>query len=208
MPPIKIEDILPHLWISGRSSRAEWWRVHIFCGVLAVMFEHAMMSQLAPRNGIMQPVSMLWPLATLALAWVSIAGVVRRFHDRGKSGWWALLYLLPGIGWLWILIECGFLPGKPGVTRAVNPAPVPATPAPVRASRVGAPRTAARLQAAPRVATVQRRGQQPWDRERALKFANVALRLAIAAVAAYMLYKFALDPDAQIFTDLTSTFSK
>ena len=201
MPPLKLEDILPHLWISGRSSRAEWWRVHILCGVLAVMLEHAMMSQLAPRNGIMQPISLLWPLASLALAWISVAGVVRRFRDRGKSSWWALLYFIPVIGWLWILIECGFLPGKPGVIPRVNPAPVPATPAPKS-------RTAARLQAAPRVATVQRRGQQPWDRQRALKFANVALRLAIAAVAAYMLYKFALDPDARIFTDLTSTFSK
>jgi hypothetical protein len=126
--------------------------------------------------------------------------VVRRFRDRGKSSWWALLYFIPVIGWLWILIECGFLPGKLGVIPTVNPAPVPATPTPKS-------RTAARLGAAPHVATVQRRGQQPWDRERALKFANVALRLAIAAVAAYMLYKFALDPDARIFTDLTSTFS-
>jgi uncharacterized membrane protein YhaH (DUF805 family) len=209
MPPLKLEDILPHLWISGRSTRAEWWRVHIFCGVLAVMFEHAMMSQLAPRNGIMQPISLLWPLASLALAWISVAGVVRRFRDRGRSSWWALLYFIPVIGWLWIVIECGFLPGKPGVTHTVNPAPaVNPAPVPVRPSRVAAPRTAARLQAAPRAATVQRRGQQPWDRQRALKFANVALRVAIAAVAAYMLYKFALDPDARIFTDLTSTFSK
>ncbi len=201
MPPLKLEDILPHLWISGRSSRAEWWRVHIFCGVLAVMFEHAMVTQLAPRNGIMQPVSMLWPLASLALAWISVAGVVRRFRDRGKSSWWALLYFIPVIGWLWILIECGFLPGKPGVMHAFNPAPVPATPAP-------ASRNAARLQAAPRVGTVQRTERMSWDRKRALQFANGALRLAIAAVAAFMLYKFMLDPDAQVFPDLTGTFSK
>ncbi|HKP24672.1 MAG TPA: DUF805 domain-containing protein, partial [Dongiaceae bacterium] len=189
----------------GRSSRAEWWRVHIFCAVLAVMFEHAMMSQLAPRNGIMQPVSMLWPLATLALAWVSFAGVVRRFHDRGKSGWWALLYFMPVIGWLWILIECGFLPGKPNVAYTFSPAPAP-VPAPAAPSPREAAR--ARMQSVPRASTVQRRERQAWDGKRALKLADVAVRVAIAAVAAFMLYKFALDPDAQIFTDLTSTLSK
>ena len=151
----------------------------------------------------MQPISLLWPIASLALAWVSFASVVRRFHDRGKSGWWALLYFMPFIGWLWIIIECGLLPGKPAVTYTFNPAPAP-TPTPP------SPRAAARarMQSAPRASTVQRRAQQPWDSRRALKFANGAVRFAIAAVAAFLLYKFALDPDAQIFTDLTSTFAR
>lgn len=190
MQPIKIEDIISHLWISGRSSRAEWWRVHILCGALAVMLDHAMFAQLAPRaGGSMPAISLLWPIASLALAWVSFASVVRRFHDRGKSGWWALLYLVPGIGWLWILIECGFLPGKPSVASTDNPTPAPKpTPAP-------ASRTAARLPATPRIGTVQRAEYRPWDRKRAMKVANVAVRCAIAATAAVMLYRFALDPD-------------
>ena len=40
MQPVNLEAILPHLWISGRSSRAEWWRVHIICGVLVTVFDH------------------------------------------------------------------------------------------------------------------------------------------------------------------------
>jgi uncharacterized membrane protein YhaH (DUF805 family) len=191
MQPLKIEDILPHLWISGRSSRAEWWRVHVFCGVLAVMVEHAMFDQLAPRaDGSMPAISMLWPIASLALAWVSFASVVRRFHDRGKSGWWALLYFVPGIGWLWILVECGFLPGKPAVASTFDAAPAPApTPAPTS-------RSAARLQMAKatRAGTVQRAERRPWDRARTMKFANGALRFAIAAAAAVMIYKMAQEP--------------
>ena len=203
MQPINLEAILPHLWISGRSSRAEWWRVHIICAVLATMLEHMMFAQLVPRDGgSMQPISLLWPIASLALMWVSFASVVRRFHDRGKSGWWALLYFIPVIGWLWILIECGFLPSKPGVTHTVKPAPAPTSPAtPREAAR-------ARMQSTPRASTVQRRERQAWDSKRAQKLANVAVRFAIAAVAAFMLYKFALDPDTQIFTDLTSTFAR
>ncbi len=204
MQPINLESILPHLWIADRSSRAEWWRVHIICAVLAVMVEHAMMDQLAPRNGVMPPISLLWPLASLALAWVSFASVVRRFHDRGKSGWWALLYFVPFIGWLWILIECGFLPGKPA---AGVPAFAPAT-APPRPASPSASRSATRLQTAQRAGTVQRVRRRSWDDKRVLRLANNALRFAIAAVAAFMLYNFVLDPDAQIFTDLARTFAR
>ena len=204
-----IEAILPHLWVSGRSSRAEWWRIHILCGILAVMFEHAMMTQLAPRDGVMPAISLLWPIASLAIAWVSFASVVRRFHDRGKSGWWALLYFVPGIGWLWILIECGFLPGKPAVTYTFNPAPAPApapmpAPTPVRSSRLDTPasRTAARLQTAPRAGTVQRREHASWDSKRAMKVTNGAIRFAIAAVAAFLLYKAVLGPEGSVFTTI------
>jgi uncharacterized membrane protein YhaH (DUF805 family) len=204
MQPINLEAILPHLWISGRSSRAEWWRVHIVCAVLAVMLEHMMFAQLAPRPGAtgMQPISLLWPIASLTLAWVSFASVVRRFHDRGKSGWWALLYFVPGIGWLWILIECGFLPGKAAPAPRV-PAFTPA-PAPLRPASKPAPasRSAARLQAAPRVGTIQRVEYPSWDGKRVLKLASRAVSFVLAAAAAFMLYKIGLDPNAEIFTEL------
>ena len=189
MQPINLEAILPHLWISGRSSRAEWWRVHIICAVLATMLEHMMFAQLAPRGGGgMQPISLLWPIASLALMWVSFASVVRRFHDRGKSGWWALLYFVPVIGWLWILIECGFLPGKAG--NEVAPAfphctgPTPASAC--RAPRRGCRRAARRHRPACRL----RRGTASAPEARRQR-----VRFVVAAAAAFMLYKMMLDPN-------------
>ena len=87
MQPINLEAILPHLWISGRSSRAEWWRVHIICAVFAVMLEHSMVTQLAPRaDGTMPSISLLWPLASMALGGGRLASVVRRGPERGQSG--------------------------------------------------------------------------------------------------------------------------
>ena len=38
----------------------------------------------------------------------------KRWHDRGKSGWWALIVLIPIVGGLWALIEQGFLGGDEG----------------------------------------------------------------------------------------------
>ena len=44
------------------------------------------------------------------LIWVQTAIVIKRYHDRGKSGFWALLLFIPVFGLLWLLIDCGLLP--------------------------------------------------------------------------------------------------
>jgi uncharacterized membrane protein YhaH (DUF805 family) len=50
----------------------------------------------------------------VAATWISIVVGIKRFHDRNKAGWWILIILVPVIGSLWYLIECGFLKGTPG----------------------------------------------------------------------------------------------
>lgn len=49
----------------------------------------------------------------VAAVWIGLAVGVKRYHDRGKSGWSALIALVPVIGGLWYLVECGFLRGTP-----------------------------------------------------------------------------------------------
>lgn len=49
--------------------------------------------------------------------WIHLAVLVKRWHDRDKSGWWVLIALIPVIGWIWQLVEAGFLEGTPGVNR-------------------------------------------------------------------------------------------
>ncbi|MGZ3297789.1 MAG: DUF805 domain-containing protein [Asticcacaulis sp.] len=56
-------------------------------------------------------------LFSLAAFWMKIAVTVKRWHDRDKSGWMYLILLIPLIGWIWTLIECGFLDGTPGPNR-------------------------------------------------------------------------------------------
>lgn len=48
---------------------------------------------------------------------IFIVACVKRAHDRNKSGWWTLLYILPYIGWLWAFIELGFFEGTKGPNR-------------------------------------------------------------------------------------------
>jgi uncharacterized membrane protein YhaH (DUF805 family) len=47
--------------------------------------------------------------------WSILAVNVKRWHDRGKSGFWVLIYLVPVIGPFWTLIELGFLEGTQGL---------------------------------------------------------------------------------------------
>ncbi|MGQ0485996.1 MAG: DUF805 domain-containing protein [Hyphomicrobiales bacterium] len=56
------------------------------------------------------------PLIILVVVflWPTLAIYAKRWHDRGKSGWWMLIILIPLIGPIWVLIELGFLRGTKG----------------------------------------------------------------------------------------------
>jgi uncharacterized membrane protein YhaH (DUF805 family) len=93
----------------GRIGRGAYWLIGIALNVAFVVAE-----SLANRSDG----SLLLALAVLVFlpVWfvVSLATVAKRCHDRDKSGWWTLLALVPVIGWLWALIELGFLRGTGG----------------------------------------------------------------------------------------------
>lgn len=50
----------------------------------------------------------------LLFVYCGIAISVKRWHDRNKSGWWYLIGLVPYIGGIWVLVECGCLRGTEG----------------------------------------------------------------------------------------------
>jgi uncharacterized membrane protein YhaH (DUF805 family) len=45
--------------------------------------------------------------------WPSLAIYIKRAHDRGRSGWFVALMLVPVLN-LWVLVELLFLPGTAG----------------------------------------------------------------------------------------------
>ena len=49
--------------------------------------------------------------------WVGLAAGAKRCHDRDRSGWFQLIALIPIIGWIWLLVELGFLKGSEGENR-------------------------------------------------------------------------------------------
>ena len=68
-----------------------------------------------PATSIRKPVSAFFTGIFALLALIPVVIVyIKRFHDRDKSGWWVLIWLIPIIGAIWLLIELGFLKGNPG----------------------------------------------------------------------------------------------
>ena len=49
--------------------------------------------------------------------WVSFAVTVKRLHDRGRTGWFFLIALIPVIGFIWLAVELMFLKGTSGENR-------------------------------------------------------------------------------------------
>jgi uncharacterized membrane protein YhaH (DUF805 family) len=106
MPPLRM-----FFGLRGRVSRREFW----LFGVLSLL-GLAVVGQLL--LGIARvPARRADLIVNLLLIWPALAVSVKRWHDRDKSGWWVLLNLLPVIGWLWALIDNGFLRGTRGPNR-------------------------------------------------------------------------------------------
>jgi uncharacterized membrane protein YhaH (DUF805 family) len=106
----------------GRINRAKFWMVHVGILVVEIVvvlllgggavlatgdYEQAMV-MFTGAGGI------VWLILMVVVLWISLAIGVKRWHDRNKSGWWILIILVPIVGPLWFLIECGFLKGTAG----------------------------------------------------------------------------------------------
>jgi uncharacterized membrane protein YhaH (DUF805 family) len=122
---------------AGRVNRAPWWIVAIVIYfVFMTLFWVAIGLAFAGLGGPAIAIGVGMLLATL---WVAAALGVKRLHDRGKSGWWLLLfYLAPTalhaagrhahlggrglmlIGFaisIWAFVELGFRRGTVGQNR-------------------------------------------------------------------------------------------
>lgn len=77
----------------GRAGRSEFW---LFTAVFLIV---SCIFRIIPFVG--RFLAGLWGLA-LILPWLGVT--VRRLHDRGFSGWFALINLIPCIGTILLLI--------------------------------------------------------------------------------------------------------
>lgn len=133
---------------NGRINRAQYWTIGIAVGfvsflLIAALFLMTGLSLDSTREEAVRAL-MGFLLALIpvcgAMTWISTALQVKRFHDRGQSGFWALLplglalpvmvgvvILLPVL-WLvqvGFLINLGFMPGTQGDNRFGPPPGAP-----------------------------------------------------------------------------------
>lgn len=109
----------------GRIGRGLFWLVQIPVLVVFWLF----FANIDPLLARWFPYSVFegltFALVLIApLIWVECAIIIKRCHDRGKSGFWALLLFLPALGPIWLLIDCGLLPSvTESVPRVLQSAP-------------------------------------------------------------------------------------
>ena len=82
----------------GRSTRMEFWGFTIVNVICWLIIGYLFMKY--PRglaNSIMTTVAIIYFLLTVT---PSIAVIMRRWHDIGRTGKWILLNLIPVAGWI------------------------------------------------------------------------------------------------------------
>jgi uncharacterized membrane protein YhaH (DUF805 family) len=91
----------------SRSRRSEYWFIQLFLvitNIVVAVVDLALMNWDVDRfiaNGGGGIVGLIWILATIVPA---IAVLIRRLHDTNRSGWWALIGLIPLAGAIVLLV--------------------------------------------------------------------------------------------------------
>ncbi len=109
-------DVLALIFFDGRIGRVAFWGLtllsFLFNIVASIMLTYGEANESLRYGGY----------AVLVLTVImGLATGVKRYHDRDKSGWWVFIGLIPIIGWLWSLIELGFLAGTEGYNTYGSP---------------------------------------------------------------------------------------
>jgi len=104
-----------YISIDGRFNRAKYWLAYLPLELVSLLATYGdfLTGSLDTETGI-GPIS---GLASILMLWPSISIMVKRCHDRDRSGWFLLILLIPLIGGLWILVELGFMKGTTGDNR-------------------------------------------------------------------------------------------
>jgi len=87
---------------SGRARRKEYWMFVLFNMIFAVVA--ALLDNLLGTAIENVGYGLFYFLYMLAVLIPSLAVVIRRLHDIGKSGWWIFITFIPLIGSIWLLV--------------------------------------------------------------------------------------------------------
>lgn len=91
----------------GRISRKPYWL--FFLAMLVPVLIVAGIGAALEGIGML-----LLVVGYVFFIWTCLALSVKRWHDRGKSGWWVLIGFIPVIGSIWAFVEVACLRGTVG----------------------------------------------------------------------------------------------
>ena len=98
----------------GRIRRRDYWVTQLVVTVamlLGTQFELSLLPAVKDNIVALLPLLLFSIALPIAGIWSALATQVKRWHDRGKSGFWLLIGFIPFIGGFWAFIELGCLDG-------------------------------------------------------------------------------------------------
>lgn len=98
------EALRKYAVFEGRSRRKEYWFFALFNTLFStiLVLSDSVAGTLDEASGL----GLLSGLYSLAVMIPSLSVLVRRLHDTGRSGWWALIIFLPVIGIIVLAVFC------------------------------------------------------------------------------------------------------
>lgn len=102
-----MKNIFALISFNGRARRLEYAFVLIyavFAYYLFYLFCFAPMFEGRERVIFDAPTQIFFPLSGVFVLLPFLATAARRHHDFGRSGWWALVCLIPVLGQIWMLV--------------------------------------------------------------------------------------------------------
>ncbi len=92
-----LEVVKNYAGFNGRATRSEYWYFVLFYSIISIAIS-IIGAVISDKFGILSK------LYFLALVIPSLAVMIRRLHDIGKSGWWWLISIIPLIGPIWLIV--------------------------------------------------------------------------------------------------------
>ena len=91
---------------SGRARRKEYWMFVLVQTIVMIglMILDSFLGLDFELQGISLGYGYLYLIGLIVHFIPSLAVIVRRLHDVGKSGWFYFIFLIPLIGVLWLLV--------------------------------------------------------------------------------------------------------
>jgi uncharacterized membrane protein YhaH (DUF805 family) len=100
----------------GRVNRSQFW-LRLVLPAVVISIVLTLIDLAIGTYDKQDGVGLLSGIFSLIVIIPAIFVYIKRWHDRDKSGWWMLILLIPIVGAIWFLVECGFLAGTPGPNR-------------------------------------------------------------------------------------------
>ncbi|MCB1245634.1 MAG: DUF805 domain-containing protein [Acidimicrobiia bacterium] len=98
----------------GRINRAKWWGFFVAAWLVNFVLYGVVYLLSTGDSPTLFVLSVIVATLVAVALWLSgIFVTIKRWHDRGKPGWWIFIVLVPIIGGIWALVELGFLTGDP-----------------------------------------------------------------------------------------------